>query len=72
MPSCNMQEAKKNQGIIANPNCSTIQMVEALKPIHDFAYINRVVVSTSKQVSGSGVKAIQELNQSWQIQDTSR
>ncbi len=67
VPSCNMQEAKKNQGIIANPNCSTIQMVEALKPIHDFAYINRVVVSTYQAVSGSGVKAIQELNQ--QIQD---
>ena len=62
-----MQEAKKNQGIIANPNCSTIQMVEALKPIHDFAGINRVVVSTYQAVSGSGVKAIQELNQ--QIHD---
>ena len=67
VPSCNMQEAKKNQGIIANPNCSTIQMVEALKPIHDFAGINRVVVSTYQAVSGSGVKAIQELNQ--QIHD---
>ncbi len=67
VPSCNIQEAKKNQGIIANPNCSTIQLVEALKPIHDFAGINRVVVSTYQAVSGSGVKAIQELK--GQIQD---
>ena len=67
VPSCNMQAAKNNQGIIANPNCSTIQLVEALKPIHDFAGIHRVVVSTYQAVSGSGVKAIQELNQ--QIQD---
>ena len=44
--------------IIANPNCSTIQMVMALKPIHDAAIINRVVVSTYQSVSGAGIAAI--------------
>jgi aspartate-semialdehyde dehydrogenase len=53
------QYAKK--GIIANPNCSTIQLVTALKPLHDFATIRRVVVSTYQAVSGSGQKAIDEL-----------
>ena len=47
--------------IIANPNCSTIQMVVALKPIHDFARIKRIVVSTYQAVSGTGKKAIEEL-----------
>lgn len=51
----------KNRGIIANPNCSTIQMVVALKPIHDAAKIKRVVVSTYQAVSGTGKKAIEEL-----------
>jgi aspartate-semialdehyde dehydrogenase len=51
----------KNKGIIANPNCSTIQMVVALKPLHDAATIKRVVVSTYQAVSGSGQKAIEEL-----------
>jgi aspartate-semialdehyde dehydrogenase len=50
---------KKN--IIANPNCSTIQMVVALKPIHDAVRIKRVVVSTYQAVSGTGKKAIKEL-----------
>lgn len=49
------------KGIIANPNCSTIQMVVALKPLHDFATIKRVVVSTYQAVSGTGKKAIDEL-----------
>jgi aspartate-semialdehyde dehydrogenase len=53
------QYAKKN--IIANPNCSTIQMVVALKPIHDVARIKRVVVSTYQAVSGTGKRAIKEL-----------
>ncbi|MCE5283434.1 MAG: aspartate-semialdehyde dehydrogenase [Deltaproteobacteria bacterium] len=52
----------KNRGIIANPNCSTIQMVVALKPIHDAARIKRVVVSTYQAVSGTGKKAIEELD----------
>jgi aspartate-semialdehyde dehydrogenase len=51
--------AKKN--IIANPNCSTIQMVVALKPIHDAARIKRIVVSTYQSVSGTGKRAIREL-----------
>lgn len=51
----------KNKGIIANPNCSTIQMVMALKPIHDAARIRRVVVSTYQAVSGTGKKAVDEL-----------
>ena len=48
-------------GIIANPNCSTIQMVVVLKPIHDKYKIKRVVVSTYQSVSGSGQRAIEEL-----------
>jgi aspartate-semialdehyde dehydrogenase len=52
----------KNRGIIANPNCSTIQMVVALKPIHDAARIKRIVVSTYQAVSGTGKKAIEELS----------
>jgi aspartate-semialdehyde dehydrogenase len=48
-------------GIIANPNCSTIQMVVALKPLHDAAQIKRVVVSTYQAVSGTGQKAVNEL-----------
>ena len=51
----------KKKGIIANPNCSTIQMVVALKPIHDVAGIKRIVVSTYQAVSGTGKKAIDEL-----------
>jgi len=51
----------KKRGIIANPNCSTIQMVVALKPIHDVARIKRIVVSTYQSVSGTGLKAIDEL-----------
>jgi aspartate-semialdehyde dehydrogenase len=51
----------KNRGIIANPNCSTIQMVVALKPIHDAVRIKRIVVSTYQAVSGTGKKAIEEL-----------
>jgi len=52
----------KNRGIIANPNCSTIQMVVALKPIHDVSKIKRVVVATYQAVSGTGKKAIEELS----------
>jgi aspartate-semialdehyde dehydrogenase len=52
----------KNRGIIANPNCSTIQLVVALKPIHDAARIKRIVVSTYQAVSGTGKKAIEELS----------
>src|SRR5262247_4409670 len=51
----------KNRGIVANPNCSTIQLVVALKPIHDAARIKRVVVSTYQSTSGAGRKAMEEL-----------
>jgi len=51
----------KKRGIIANPNCSTIQMMVALKPIYDKVGIKRIVVSTYQAVSGSGAKAIAEL-----------
>jgi aspartate-semialdehyde dehydrogenase len=54
--------AYKTRGIIANPNCSTIQMVVALKPIHDAARIKRVVVSTYQSVSGAGRQAMEELS----------
>jgi len=58
-PEAVLDYAKKN--IIANPNCSTAQMVVALKPLHDRAKIKRVVVSTYQSVSGSGKEAIDEL-----------
>ena len=51
----------KKRGIIANPNCSTIQMVVALKPLHSVARIKRVVVSTYQSVSGAGKEAMDEL-----------
>src|SRR5438876_4635444 len=51
----------QKRGIIANPNCSTIQMVMALKPLHDLARIKRVVVATYQSVSGAGREAMDEL-----------
>ncbi|MFV0420955.1 aspartate-semialdehyde dehydrogenase [Oleidesulfovibrio sp.] len=61
VPEVNPDDLKWHNGIIANPNCSTIQMVVALKPLHDAATIRRVVVSTYQAVSGTGQKAIDEL-----------
>lgn len=52
----------KNKNIIANPNCTTIIMVVPLKPLHDYAKIKRVVVSTYQAVSGAGAKAMEELS----------
>jgi aspartate-semialdehyde dehydrogenase len=65
VPEVNAHAVKdyKKKGIIANPNCSTIQMVVALKPLHDAAKIKRIVVSTYQAVSGTGKKAIHELEQ---------
>ena len=54
-------EDDKRSNIIANPNCSTIQMIMALKPLHDASIINRVVVSTYQSVSGAGKEAMDEL-----------
>ena len=61
VPEVNPQDVAWHSGVIANPNCSTIQMVVALKPLHDAAGIRRVVVSTYQAVSGSGQKGISEL-----------
>lgn len=61
VPEVNPHDIRKHRGIIANPNCSTIQMVVALKPLHDFARIRRIVVSTYQSVSGAGMKGIHEL-----------
>lgn len=63
VPEVNPHDLKGHKGIIANPNCSTIQMVVALKPIHDAARIRRVVVTTFQAVSGTGKKAMDELLQ---------
>lgn len=61
VPEVNPDDVEWNKGIIANPNCSTIQMVVALKPVHDAAKIKRVVVTTFQSVSGTGKKAMDEL-----------
>lgn len=63
VPEVNPDAIKRHKGIIANPNCSTIQMVVALKPLHDAARIKRIVVTTFQSVSGTGAKAIYELDQ---------
>ncbi|MDR3306303.1 MAG: aspartate-semialdehyde dehydrogenase [Endomicrobium sp.] len=60
-PEVNPHDLKKDKKLIANPNCSTIQMVVALKPLHDFAKIKRIIVSTYQSVSGAGQKGINEL-----------
>ncbi len=63
VPEVNPQALKRlgKRGIVANPNCSTIQMVVALKPLHDIARIRRVVVSTYQSVSGAGKEGMDEL-----------
>ena len=63
VPEVNPEEIPRHKGIIANPNCSTIQMVLVLKPIHDAARVKRVVVSTYQAVSGAGWEAILELEE---------
>ena len=62
VPEVNPEDIKKHKGIIANPNCSTIIMVMALKPLYDQAKIKRIVVSTYQAVSGGGKEAIDELD----------
>lgn len=66
VPEVNPEDVKWHKGIIANPNCSTIQMVVALNPLHQAAKIKRVVVSTYQAVSGAGIEAIEELTQQTQ------
>ncbi len=61
VPEVNREEAFKHKGIISNPNCSTIQMVVVLAPLHRQAHIERVVVTTFQSVSGTGKNAVEEL-----------
>lgn len=62
VPEVNETDIKNHKGLIANPNCSTIQMVTALKPIQKAYGLNRIIVSTYQAVSGSGKKAVDELD----------
>ena len=61
VPEVNSEDIRKHKNIIANPNCSTIQMVLALKPLHKNFNIKRVIVSTYQAVSGAGKAAMDEL-----------
>ncbi|MDR0887070.1 MAG: aspartate-semialdehyde dehydrogenase [Clostridiales Family XIII bacterium] len=63
VPEVNPEAAFKHNGIIANPNCSTIQAMVAMKPLHDKYGIKRVVYSTYQAVSGSGVKGVRDLEE---------
>jgi aspartate-semialdehyde dehydrogenase len=67
VPEVNPEDVRWHKGIIANPNCSTIQMVVALKPLYDAFGIKRIVVATYQAVSGAGKEGLDELKQ--QIQD---
>lgn len=66
VPEVNGHALKNHKGIIANPNCSTIQLVMALKPLHDYSPLKRVLVSTYQSVSGAGKEAVEEMNQQFQ------
>ena len=61
VPEVNEEDIAQHKGIIANPNCSTIQMVVALKPLHQRYGMKRVIVSTYQAVSGAGNQAVEEL-----------
>ncbi len=63
VPEVNRDDIFKHHGIIANPNCSTIQMVVPLKPLHDKYRIKRVVVSTYQSVTGAGQKGVDQLDE---------
>lgn len=60
----NHEDLRKHNGIVANPNCSTSQLMLVLKPLHDYATIKRLIVSTYQAVSGAGLAAINELRES--------
>ncbi|MDD5561878.1 MAG: aspartate-semialdehyde dehydrogenase [Candidatus Omnitrophica bacterium] len=62
VPEVNAADVKKHKGIIANPNCSTIQMVVALNPIHKRFRIKRIIVTTLQAASGAGKAAVEQLN----------
>ena len=63
VPEVNPKDVKKHKGIIANPNCSTIQMVVALWPIYKKAGIKRIIVTTLQASSGAGRGAVEQLNE---------
>ncbi|MBP5640786.1 MAG: aspartate-semialdehyde dehydrogenase [Victivallales bacterium] len=63
VPEVNPEDIKKHQGLIANPNCTTIIMLVALKPLYDISPIKRIVVSTYQSASGAGALAMEELKQ---------
>ena len=63
VPEVNEKDLLNHKGIIANPNCSTIQMVVALEPIREKFGLNKIIVSTYQAVSGSGVAAVEEMNE---------
>ena len=63
VPEVNEKDLLNHKGIIANPNCSTIQMVVALEPIREKYGLNKIIVSTYQAVSGSGVAAVEEMNE---------
>lgn len=63
VPEVNAQTIRKHKGIIANPNCCAVPLAVVLKPLHDYARIKRVVVSTYQSVSGAGLKATYEMEQ---------
>ena len=69
MPEVNPEAAKKHQGIIANPNCSTIIMNVAVYPLYKAAGVTRCVISTYQAASGAGAAAMEELEQQVQQQD---
>ncbi|WP_295180688.1 aspartate-semialdehyde dehydrogenase [uncultured Christiangramia sp.] len=66
IPEINANLLSKEDKIIANPNCSTIQLLMALKPLHDAYTIKRVVVSTYQSITGTGVKAVQQLENEYE------
>jgi len=76
VPEVNPQALRKHRGIIANPNCSTIQMLVALKPIYEAVGLRRIVVATYQAVSGAGQKAVNELaeqtRQLYNLQEVTR
>lgn len=62
VPEVNGADVERHRGYIANPNCSTVQMVHALKPLYDLSPIRRIVVSTYQSISGAGAPAVRELD----------
>ncbi|MDO5309915.1 MAG: aspartate-semialdehyde dehydrogenase [Planctomycetia bacterium] len=67
IPEVNAEAIRKHKGLISSPNCSTTQMVVALKPLHDYARVRRVVVSTYQATSGAGVQGNRDLVKSSQV-----